>query len=72
LSGAEGAVMQVCPECENTLTFAEDEVEEGEVVLCEECGAEYEVVNTDPVELSKVEESGYDESAIVFHDEEEE
>ncbi len=64
--------MQVCPECENTLTFAEDEVEEGEVVLCEECGAEYEVVNTDPVELVKVEESGYDESAIVFHDEEEE
>ena len=64
--------MQVCPECENTLTFPEDEVEEGEVVLCEECGAEYEVVNTDPVELSKVEESGYDESAIVFHDEEEE
>ena len=64
--------MQVCPECENTLTFAEDEVEEGEVVLCEECGAEFEVVNTDPVELSKVEESGYDESAIVFHDEEEE
>ena len=64
--------MQVCPECENTLTFAEDEVEEGEVVLCEECGAEYEVVNTDPVELSKVEESGYDKSAIVFHDEEEE
>ena len=45
---------------------------EGEVILCEECGAEYEVVNTDPVELSKVEESGYDESAIVFHDEEEE
>ncbi|MGO8717954.1 MAG: hypothetical protein ACLQMO_01895 [Acidobacteriaceae bacterium] len=64
--------MQVCPECENTLTFAEDEVEEGEVVLCEECGAEFEVVNTDPVELSKVEEAGYDESAIVFHDEEEE
>lgn len=64
--------MQVCPECENTLTFAEDEVEEGEVVLCEECGAEFEVVSTDPVELSKVEETGYDESAIVFHDEEEE
>jgi alpha-aminoadipate carrier protein LysW len=64
--------MQVCPECENTLTFAEDEVEEGEVVLCEECGAEYEVVNTDPIELSKVEEAGYDESAIAFTEEEEE
>lgn len=64
--------MQVCPECENPLNFAEDEVDEGEVVLCEECGAEFEVVNTDPVELSKLEEDGYDESAIVFQDEEEE
>lgn len=64
--------MQVCPECENTLTFAEDEVDEGEIVLCEECGAQYEVVNTDPIELSKVEESGYDEAGIAFTDEEEE
>ena len=64
--------MQVCPECENPLNFAEDEVEEGEVILCEECGVEYEVVNTDPIELSKVEEGGYDESAIAFTEEEEE
>jgi len=70
--GAEGAVMQVCPECESTLNFAEEEVDEGEVVLCEECGAEYEVVNTDPIELSKVEEHGYDEGALAFNDEDEE
>lgn len=64
--------MPVCPECENTLTIVEDEVEEGEVVLCDECGAEYEVVNTDPIELSKVEEHGFDEGTIAFTDEEEE
>lgn len=64
--------MQVCPECETPLNFAEDEVEEGEIILCEECGAEYEIVNTDPVELSKVEEAGYDEGAIAFTEEEEE
>jgi alpha-aminoadipate carrier protein LysW len=69
---AEGAVMQVCPECENTLSLAEDEVEEGEVVLCEECGAEYEIINTDPLELSKVEEHGFDEGALAFNEEEEE
>ena len=63
--------MQVCPECDNPLGLAEDEVEEGEVVICEECGAEYEVVNTDPVELSKVEEHGIDEGALAFSDEEE-
>lgn len=64
--------MQVCPECETALDLAEDEVEEGEVVTCEECGTEYEVVNTDPVELSRLEESGYDEGALTFNDEEEE
>ncbi len=64
--------MQVCPECETALNFAEDEIEEGEVIVCEECGVEYEVVNTDPIELSKVEEHGYDEGALAITDEEEE
>jgi alpha-aminoadipate carrier protein LysW len=64
--------MSVCPECENTLSFVEDEVEEGEIVLCEECGAEYEVVNTDPIELSKVEESVYDESQLSLNEDEDE
>lgn len=64
--------MRVCPECESNLDFDEDDVEEGEIILCEECGAEFEVVGTDPVELSKVEEHVYDEGAVAFTDEEEE
>jgi alpha-aminoadipate carrier protein LysW len=51
--------MALCPECENPLDFDEEEVEEGEVILCDECGSEFEVVSIDPLEMTKVEE-GYD------------
>jgi alpha-aminoadipate carrier protein LysW len=64
--------MQVCPECDNPFDLADDELDEGEIILCEECGAEYEVVNTDPIELNRVEEHGYDESALAYNDEDEE
>ena len=46
--------MANCPECENGLDIELDEVEEGDVVTCEECGTEYEVVGTDPLELARV------------------
>lgn len=53
--------MAVCPECESVLDFDEDDVEEGDVVVCDECGTEYEVVATDPLELSQRGEVGYEE-----------
>jgi alpha-aminoadipate carrier protein LysW len=31
-----------------------DEVEEGDVIACEECGTEYEVVGVEPLELARV------------------
>ncbi|MGA7884372.1 MAG: hypothetical protein WCA44_01425 [Acidobacteriaceae bacterium] len=62
--------MPICPECESALDFVEDEMEEGDVVVCDECGTEYEVVAVDPLELSKVEE-GYAEEEE-FREEEEE
>jgi alpha-aminoadipate/glutamate carrier protein LysW len=43
-----------CPECENALDIEMDEVEEGDVVACEECGTEYEVVGVEPLELARV------------------
>jgi alpha-aminoadipate carrier protein LysW len=52
--------MPSCPECENDLDVEVEELEEGDVVACEECGSEYEVVGVEPLELSKVDE-GYDE-----------
>ncbi len=62
--------MPICPECESALDVDEEEVEEGDVVVCDECGTEYEVVAVDPLELSKVEEDYEDEEE--FREEEEE
>ena len=39
-----------CPECDATLTLSSDLIE-GEIVPCADCGAELEVVSTNPVEL---------------------
>lgn len=63
--------MPLCPECESALDIEEDEVDEGDVIVCEECGSEYEVVTTDPLELVKVDE-GYEEEDEEPVDEEEE
>jgi len=49
----------VCPECDNPLDIDVDEVEEGEVVSCDECGTELEVVSSDPLELAPVDDEGY-------------
>ena len=48
--------MPICPECESPLDFDPEEVDEGDVLNCDECGIELEVVGTDPLELARVEE----------------
>ena len=63
--------MTSCPECENDLDIDIDEVEEGDVVACDECGTEYEIVGVEPLELSKVED-GIDEDDEEYAEEEEE
>ena len=63
--------MTSCPECENDLDIDVEEVEEGDVVACDECGTEYEIVGVEPLELSKVEE-GIDEDEDDFLEEDEE
>ena len=63
--------MPSCPECENELDVEVGELEEGDVVACDECGSEYEVVGVDPLELTKVDED-YEEEDEEFFDEEEE
>ncbi len=64
--------MPVCPECESVLDFDPDDVEEGDIVVCDECGTEYEVVATEPLELSQVDEEGYEDDDEEAADEEEE
>ncbi len=52
--------MVSCPECESKLDFDEDEIDEGEVVSCVECGTDFEVVTASPLELKAVGE-GYED-----------
>jgi alpha-aminoadipate carrier protein LysW len=40
--------MAECPECAAELDLAAD-VEEGEIVVCPDCGVELEVMSVDPV-----------------------
>ena len=63
--------MASCPECENVLDIELDEVAEGDLVTCDECGTEYEVVGVEPLELALVSED-LDEDEVDSREEEEE
>lgn len=64
--------MPVCAECDNPLDFDEEDLDEGDVVVCDECGTEFEVVGTDPLELARVEEDYEDDDEDYTEDEDEE
>lgn len=65
--------MPSCPECENNLDIEMDEVEEGDVVACDECGTEFEIVGIEPLELTRVDDDlDEDEEEGLEEDEEEE
>jgi alpha-aminoadipate carrier protein LysW len=64
--------MPNCPECENGLDIELDEVEEGDVITCDECGTEYEVVGVEPLELARVDEGLDEDDGLLVEDEEEE
>jgi alpha-aminoadipate carrier protein LysW len=47
-------------------------MEEGDVVACEECGTEYEVVGIEPLELARIDDDLDEDDDVVEEDEEEE
>jgi alpha-aminoadipate carrier protein LysW len=49
-----------CPECEANV-HVDTDADKGDVVSCEECGIDLEVVGLDPVELDIVEEESFDD-----------
>ncbi len=63
--------MPSCPRCDTALDVELDEVEEGDVIACEECGTEYEVVGVEPLELARIEEGLEEEDDLIPGDEEE-
>jgi alpha-aminoadipate/glutamate carrier protein LysW len=63
--------MVLCPECETDLDIEEDDIEEGDVVSCAECGSDFEVITINPLELNKVDEEEADEDEDEEEEEEE-
>jgi len=50
-----------CPVCDAVLDVAEEELDEGGFLSCEECGATIHVVSVDPLELESEEEEDEEE-----------
>ncbi len=43
--------MVTCPVCNGAIDVDEEEVDEGDPISCDECGADLKVTGTDPLEL---------------------
>ena len=66
--------MVTCPVCEGAIDVDEEDVDEGDTLSCDECGADLRVVGTDPLELESAEEmeEEEEEEEDFLEDEEEE
>ena len=54
--------MVLCPECESDLDVDTDEIEEGDVISCAECGTDFEVVAPEPLELAAITDEDEEEA----------
>ncbi len=71
--------MVSCPKCDSSIDVEEEELDEGDVLSCDECGAALTVASVNPVELElegdedeDEEDFDYDEDDEDDEDEEEE
>ncbi len=66
--------MVTCPVCEGAIDVDEEDVDEGDTISCDECGADLRVVGTDPLEVESAEhlEEDEEEDEAYIDDEEEE
>ncbi len=55
-----------CPECSEDV-YVDAESEQGDIIICDECGTELEIVGLDPIELDIYSEDDLDD----FKDDEE-
>ena len=53
--------MVTCPVCEGAIDVDEEEIDEGDTISCDECGADLKVLGTDPLELESVDDLDEDE-----------
>jgi alpha-aminoadipate/glutamate carrier protein LysW len=66
--------MVKCPVCDGAIDVDEEDVDEGDTISCDECGADLRVTGTDPLEVESAEEleDEEEEDEGVLEEEEEE
>lgn len=64
--------MVTCPVCDGEIDVDETDVDEGDTLTCDECGADLRVVGVDPLDLEAEEEEDEDEEFLDDEDEDEE
>ena len=50
-----------CPLCDAVIDAEEDELDEGDELTCEECGANLTIISTDPIEIESTADDDEDE-----------
>ncbi len=64
--------MVTCPVCDGAIDVDEEEVDEGDSLSCDECGADLKVVGKNPLELESTEDVEDEDEAVLDEEEEEE
>lgn len=60
-----------CPVCDGQIDVDEEDVDEGDSLSCDECGADLKVVGTDPLELESADEVEEEEDEDYVEEEDE-
>ena len=63
--------MVTCPVCDGQIDVDEEDVDEGDSLSCDECGADLKVVSTDPLELESAAELEEEDDEDFVEDDEE-
>jgi alpha-aminoadipate carrier protein LysW len=64
--------MVTCPVCEGAIDVDEEDVDEGESLSCDECGAALKVVSKDPLELESADDLEDEDDELAEDEEDEE
>ena len=62
--------MVTCPKCDSPIDVEEEDLDEGDVLSCDECGASLSVASVNPVELETEDDEDDDEDGYAYDDEE--
>ncbi len=63
--------MVSCPKCDSAIDVEEEELDEGDVLSCDECGASLTVASVNPVELESEGDADGDENDFDYDEDDE-